>query len=118
MAEPQFAQPMDDDLPRTVRRERDARQARLHQQQHAASGGYSTGPQGAGTPDHPPGEGVVVSALEVPFFRLMAFLLKVVLAGIPALILLGLILYSLGQVAQTYFPWLVKMRIIITFPQA
>jgi hypothetical protein len=39
-----------------------------------------------------------------------------VLAAIPAILLLGAILWGLGTLAQMYLPALVKMRILITFP--
>lgn len=118
MAEPTFATHHDDDLPRTIRRERDARQ----QQQRATPG--SPPYQPAGMPsaaqlagDLPPGEGpsVTVTALDIPFFRLMAFFLKAVIAAIPAMLLLGLILFAIGQAAQTFLPWLVKMKVLVTF---
>jgi hypothetical protein len=60
--------------------------------------------------------GVAVSALKIPFFRLMAFFIKAVFAAIPALLILIGILWGLGAVAQHYVPWLVKMRILIQFP--
>jgi hypothetical protein len=119
MAEPTFAMHNDDDLPRTIRRERDARQ---QQQTRAAPGSAPYQPAGMPTAaqlagDLPPGEGpsVTVTALDIPFFRLMAFFLKAVLAGIPALLLLGLILFGIGQAAQAFLPWLVKMKVLVTF---
>jgi hypothetical protein len=114
MAEPQFSTAQDDDLPRTLRRERDARQQRQAQAQGPQPTYVATGSHAL---DQPPGDGVTVTAFEVPFFRLMAFLMKVVLAAIPALVLLGLILFAIGQVAQTYLPWLVKMQIVVNFPK-
>ena len=54
--------------------------------------------------------------LQVPFFRLMIFMIKAVVAGIPALILLLAILWGLGQVLTTFFPWLVKLKILISIP--
>lgn len=107
MANPPFSSMSDDDMPLTLRRKRDeqrAAQAKAAQDQSSAL-------------DRPPGEpGMLVRGFEVPFFRLMMFTLKLVLAAIPALILLGFILFVIGQVAQAYFPWLVKMRIVVTFP--
>jgi hypothetical protein len=61
-------------------------------------------------------DGVKVTALNVPFFRLTAFFIKAVFAAIPALLILIAILWTIGQIAQTYFPWLIKMRILIQFP--
>ncbi len=117
MAEPQFSTHPDDDLPRTIRRERDARQ------RNAAGApptqGYNANAQAhlVHATDNAPGEGpvVTVTALDIPFFRLMAFFIKAVFAAIPALILLGLILYAVGQVAQIFLPWLVKAKILVTF---
>ena len=31
-------------------------------------------------------------------------------------IVLGLIMFAMGQVAERVFPWLVKMRIVVSFP--
>lgn len=94
MAEPQFAQ-LDDDLPRTLRRERDARQRQ-------SAPAY--GPANGRSLDLPGGDGVVVNALDIPFFRLMGFLIKCVLAGIPALLLLGVILFGIGKGLQQLAP--------------
>jgi hypothetical protein len=57
-----------------------------------------------------------ITALRIPFFHLMGFFIKAVFAAIPALIILMGLLWTMGQIAQTYFPWLVKMRILIQFP--
>lgn len=57
-----------------------------------------------------------VQRFDVPFLRLVAFFLKAVLAAIPALILLGVILYFAGKGLEAYFPELVRMKIMITFP--
>ena len=60
-------------------------------------------------------EEVAVTRLKVPFFRLAFFLIKCVLAGIPALILLGAILWGMGELIEMYAPWLLKMKILIDF---
>jgi hypothetical protein len=109
MAEPQFSTHQDDDLPRTLRRERDARaQARANQEYDMDGLGRDLG---SGD-----GPGVTVTRFDVPFLRLMLFFIKAVLAAIPALIMLGLILFLMGNIAHKLFPWLIKMRIMITFP--
>lgn len=59
----------------------------------------------------------VVRALKIPFFHLMWFCLKLTLAAIPAIILLGAILYGLGQILKIYMPWLVQAEIFIRFPR-
>ncbi len=98
-----------DDLPRTLRRERE-RQARER----------DSSPGGAG---FPPAEATTyqpvraaVTRFDVPFLRLMFFFFKAVFAMVPALLLLGAILWSLGHLLQKIFPQLVKMQILIWFP--
>ena len=59
------------------------------------------------------GDGVIVRALRIPFWRLVVFLIKCVLAGIPALFLLITLLWGAGEVLQTYFPELIKAKIVI-----
>lgn len=115
MAEPTFAS-HDDDLPRTIRRERDARAQRAAPaSQPYQPAGMPSAAQLAG--DLPPGDGpsVTVTALDIPFLRLMTFCMKAALAAIPALLLLSAVLFGIGQALQTFLPWLVKMRILVTF---
>jgi hypothetical protein len=57
-----------------------------------------------------------VRRFDVPFLHLMTFFLKAVLAAIPALFLLGVILWFAGAGLQAFFPNLVKMKILISFP--
>ena len=114
-----------DDLPRTLRREHEARarEAREREEQRRRDAPPADAPRYLGGDDNyaaeriaaelPPG---TVTRIEVPFFRLMAFFLKAVIAAIPALILLGVILWFGGQLLQTFYPELVKMRILISFP--
>jgi len=123
MAEPQFAH--DDDLPRTLRREREAqREAREREQREAQ---MAAGPAGDGYPyrDHrggaefvsPPMPGVV-NRFEVPFLHLTAFFMKAVIAAIPALILLTLILYAGGQVLKAFAPGFRHFEIVIRTPES
>lgn len=120
MAEPQFAMHSDDDLPRTLRRERDARRQAQSFHQHAPAGSgpsiadddkrsFASDEPGAAPP-------ATVTGIDVPFMRLVAFFVKCSIAAIPALVILGLILFAMGQIAERVFPWLVKMRIVISFP--
>jgi len=106
-----------DDLPRTFRRERE-RQAAGSAAAMAApaapfevtSSGYDDqGYEGEPTP-------ASVERINVPFFRLMFFFLKAVIAAIPALILLTVILWFAGQALQAIFPELVQMKVLISFP--
>ncbi len=157
MAEPTFSQLGDDqdDLPRTFRREKEAREREARereakereardrlvterqakeraQRERAAAPVAAPQPSLSAAPDlghHPQVYADVaaqpdlvdmpypatVKRLDVPFFHLMTFFLKAVVAAIPALILLTAILWVLGQGLSTVFPELVKMKILIGF---
>lgn len=117
----------DEDLPRTLRR---AKQERAAQIAHAsapttaapASLSVTPEPLGATHADaraahHDGGDdGVTVTQIEVPFVRLMLFFLKAVLAAIPALFLLGVLLWATGVILKLYFPWIIQTEILIRFP--
>ncbi len=119
-----------DDLPRTFRRERDAQREQREREQReraAVDQAFAPPPEPGfvetaglepygGQPFGTPYESGVVTAIKVPFFRLMMFFIKAVLAAIPALILLGILLWGAGQILTAYFPALLKMKILITFP--
>ena len=125
MPEPHFTT-LDDDLPRTFRREREARerQAKERQTQErdappvlrkgaAAARRSAPDPVAANTL---PGESVTVMRFDVPFGHLAKFFVKAVFAALPALLLLTIVLWGIGEVLQRYFPWRLKMRILIQFP--
>jgi hypothetical protein len=146
MPEPKFSSPQltgqlpgalaqDDDIPQTFRRERDAREKEAREREAKArdarereirardTKAAQTYPAATDLPHdytlpdiREVPRGVVVSALKIPFLRLMAFFIKAVFAAIPALLILIGLLWGIGQIAQTYFPWLIKMRILIQFP--
>ena len=104
-----------DDLPRTLRREKEARAREARERASSgleATAGYQAAGEGYAAEVYPS----VVKRLDVPFLHLMVFFLKSVLAAIPALILLTVILWFMGQALQTFFPELVKMKILISFP--
>ena len=123
MAEPRFAD--DDDLPRTLRRERDAREREMREREMPAAhdDGYaSTAQQPAyaapayGYDEAGGGDGTVsatVTRLKIPFLHLVAFFLKAVLAAIPALIVLTVLLWGLGQGLKAFFPELRHFEIVI-----
>jgi hypothetical protein len=143
MSEPNFGPLGDestDDLPRTFRREKEARareaRERAAQERAAAPSlptGLSSGPDvrpsinntGPAPQIHASADAMpaiadmpypaTVKRIDVPFVHLMRFFLKAVLAAIPALILLTMILWVLGQGLQTFFPDLVKLKILIGF---
>jgi hypothetical protein len=58
-----------------------------------------------------------VAALDVPFSKLMAFFIKAVFAAIPALVILAALLWLAGHGLQTFFPDLVKLKILIYMPK-
>ena len=102
-----------DDLPRAFRRERDA-------QTHAAQSGQTRGyvpaqPIDAGTLGDDP-VNVTVTRLKVPFLNLVFFFLKCTLAAVPALLLLMLILFGIGQAVLKIAPDFALARIIIMGP--
>lgn len=126
-----------DDLPRTFRREREAREreAREREAREREAQGREEPSMSARSDDE---FGVPFSAshdytaaatysvepvpaavkrFDVPFVTLSLFFLKAVVAAIPALILLGVILWVAGDILQAYFPWLIKMQIFIHFPE-
>jgi hypothetical protein len=111
-----------DDIPRTFRREREARERAASQSQEAAAAAaaatttayaHSQNYEAAFGSDVPPG---VVKKFKIPFFSLMLFCIKAVFAAIPALILLSAMLWGAGQLLTKYLPWLLKMKIVISFP--
>ena len=103
MAEPTFSMTADDDLPRTIRREREAqreareRERQAREREAAAVSVPSIEHEGAyGALASPP---ATVTDIDVPFVRLMTFFIKAVFAAIPALVVLTAILWLFGQVA-------------------
>ncbi len=134
MADPTYAPLGDDpadDLPRTFRREKEAREREARERaarERAATPTLSTAPDpyaaagpkvyvepapaaaAAALDENYP---AVVRRFDVPFGHLVVFFLKATIAAIPALILLMAILWGFGQLLQTFFPELVKMKILI-----
>ena len=133
MTEPDFGAFADetDDLPRTLRREKEARARQARERaamERAAAPSLSAGdddyrrPQpriyrsGDETNGGETAFPATVRSFDVPFFRLAMFFMKAVLAAIPALILLGVVLWFAGAGLQALFPQLIKMKILIGFP--
>jgi hypothetical protein len=118
MPEPTFGtMTADDDLPRTIRREREAREREAREREARERQAR----EGAGPPPVPQIErepayaaaapGSTVTDIDVPFFRLMTFFIKAVFAAVPALIMLTALLWLFGQGLQSFFPQLLKMKI-------
>jgi hypothetical protein len=135
-----------DDLPRTLRREKEARERearereaaeRAQAQRETLSMGpaHITEPAMAGPmppqrdettlyampdksyiPVSEPLMPATVERFDVPFLHLVTFFLKAVIAAIPALILLTAVMWVGGQIVKMFFPWLLKAQILIQFP--
>ncbi len=115
-----------DDLPRTLRRERAAQEKRARERGKRSGARQQSSSPGLGghiEPQYRPDSYVeeepypaVVRQLDIPFAHLMVFFLKAVLAAIPALIVLGALVWLSGEILQQFFPWLIKMKILIQFP--
>lgn len=117
MAEPRFSMTAEEDLPRTLRREKEAREREARDR----DGAFQTAPQtdagfdyGADEQYEP--ETVTVSYLQIPFLHLMMFFIKAVFAAIPALILLVVVAYLIGETLQSYLPWMRQFEIVIRPP--
>jgi hypothetical protein len=133
MAGPDFGLFSDDtdDLPRTLRREKEARAREAREraaQERAAAPSLSTGIDDYSRPQpqiyRSSGDGLridnepiaaTVRAFDVPFMRLVTFFLKAVVAAIPAILLLGVVLWFVGTGLEMVFPQLIKMKILIGF---
>ena len=126
-----------DDLPRTFRRERENRERAAREQaaKDAERTAWDRSSSNSQLPaNHPSSYGapepanpyeytgsasaapVAVNRFKVPFVSLMGFFIKSVFAAIPALLILMAMLYGLGLGLQKYFPELIKMKIVISFP--
>ena len=114
MPEPHFAT-ADDDLPRTFRREREAREREARQRDTARLAPEFSRDEVI-YEDRAPASGAV-ERLQIPFFHLMRFCFKAVFAAIPALIVLTVLLWLGGQALSALFPQLGKMQILIHFPR-
>jgi hypothetical protein len=114
---------MADDLPRTLRREREARERSAQGLNHQPAGLGSARPTGSASyvPEPAMADGIVLSGttvtdIQVPFVQLMMFCFKLVFAAVPALIAFFVLLWLAGHALMTYFPWLVKVQILLRVP--
>lgn len=112
-----------EDLPRTLRREKEARERASRDREAKARAATLTHDFGASDARDDRrafadggGAGTTVSRFEVSFWHLMMFSIKAVLAAVPALILLGVLLWFAGAMLKAYYPELIHMQILITFP--
>jgi hypothetical protein len=126
VAEPNFAGIADaDDLPRTLRREREARERAKREEEARKRNATLTHDYDANRanaladrPLHAQGAGVgIVTGFDVPFFHLMRFFIKAVFAAIPALLILGVMLWFAGAALKRAYPGLVHTEILIRVPR-
>jgi hypothetical protein len=109
-----------DDLPRTLRREREARERASREREAKARAATLTHDFGASDTRPEPAlvsEAVAgtVTRFDVPFGHLMFFFLKAVFAAVPALIVLGVMLWYAGAALKAYYPELLHMQVFIKF---
>jgi hypothetical protein len=124
VAEPNFAGIADaDDLPRTLRREREARERAKREEETRKRNATLTHDYDANRanaladrPLHAQGVGIV-TGFDVPFFHLMRFFIKAVFAAIPALLILGVMLWFAGAALKRAYPGLVHTEILIRVPR-
>ena len=122
MPEPTFSMTADDDLPRTIRREREAqreaREREAHEREARERLAAAPAPQRNSEIefDVPPPQAATVVDFDVPLTKLARFFLKAVFAAIPALLVLLAMLWVFGQTLQMFFPQLLKMKILIYMP--
>jgi hypothetical protein len=114
MPEPTFSMTVDDDLPRTIRREREAREreTRDREERERAVAGADRSEYTA----RAPAPAATVVDFDVPFGKLAFFFIKAVFAAVPALIVLTAMLWLLGHGLQSFFPQLLKLKILIYVP--
>ena len=121
----------DDDLPLTFRREKEARERAnrpdagadprdtsfdLRHDGRTESSGPQPFPSRSQSYEEFPPEPGVVTHFDVPFAHLVVFFLKAVFAAVPAIIVLGVILWFFGEILTTFYPELIKTEILIRFP--
>jgi len=116
-----------DDLPRTLRRERELRERGIDRNsvRTGDSAPFAAMPSprldNSALPelqrtDDVVIQGNVVTDIQIPFFRLMWLCFKLLFAAIPALVLLGCLMWLAGHLLISYAPWLVKMQVLIRVP--
>ena len=120
MPEPTFSMTADDDLPRTIRRERDAREREAREREareREARERHAPAPVlREGELEMPPPAAATVVDFDVPLAKLAMFFVRAVFAAIPALLVLMALLWVFGHTLQIFFPQLLKMKILIYMP--
>ena len=116
-----------DDLPRTLRREREARERAAREVEarkrnatltHDYDARHGSASAVSDRPAHGQGAAAgVVTGFDVPFFQLVRFFIKAVFAGVPALIILAVMLWFAGAALKSAYPGLVHTEVVIRVPR-
>jgi hypothetical protein len=111
-----------DDLPRTLRREREARQREAREREDKARAATLTHDFGASdraaeVPAYAAAVPATVVRFDVPFTHLMGFFIKAVFAAVPAVILLGVLLWYAGYALKSLYPELIHTEVLIRIPR-
>jgi len=119
---PLMADGGDEDLPRTLRREREAREREARERQARQRNATLTHDFGAAEVEAYAGAQMEpvpasVKRFDVPFVQLMMFFIKAVFAAIPALLILGTLLWFAGAALKAAYPQLVHTEILIRIPR-
>ena len=116
-----------EDLPRTVRREKEARAREARERRERERNSFTNESLGDPPPhlsrssvapriyDEPAATEPSLR-FDVPFAQHVIFLIKAALAAVPALILLSVALYFVGKGFGAFFPDLERTKILISFP--
>jgi hypothetical protein len=114
MPEPTFSMTADDDLPRTIRREREAREREARERETRERQAATSVPvlqrENEGEIQVPAPAATVVD-FDVPLAKLAMFFVRAVFAAIPAVLILTAFLWVFGHTLQVLFPQLLKMKI-------
>ncbi|HEY7083288.1 MAG TPA: hypothetical protein VH519_00630 [Hyphomicrobiaceae bacterium] len=110
MPEPTFSMTADDDLPRTIRREREARERQARERLAPALDRDVAPALEMAAP------AATIVDVDMPFAKLAMFFIRAAFAAIPALLVLTAILWVFGHTLELVFPQLLKMKILIYMP--
>ncbi|MGI9424867.1 MAG: hypothetical protein ACR2PA_16845 [Hyphomicrobiaceae bacterium] len=116
MAEPRFTMTAEEDLPRTLRREKEARAREREAEAQSAQHAVETHDYVSEETYEP--DPVTVTRLNIPFLHLMVFFIKAVFAAIPAMLIFVVICVLIGEALQAYIPELRQFELIIRTPLA
>src|SRR3984893_18089672 len=117
-----------DDLPRTLRREKEARERAAREAEarkrnatltHDYDGNHraAVDDRAAHAGEFAAAGGGVVTGFDETFFSLLRFFLKEVFSAIPPLIILGVMLWSAVAPLKSAYPGLVHTEVVIRVPR-